>query len=468
MEPRPGSVLGQKFALERPLARGGMGSVWAGRHLALDVPIAVKLMTEALVRSQPARARFEREAKSAAQLRSPHVVQILDYGVEDDTPYMVLELLQGEDLRTRLDRVQRLSLEETAAIVRQIAKGLALAHDAGIVHRDLKPSNVFLARIGDDEVVKLLDFGVAKETRSRLVDDSTAVGLVLGSPTYMSPEQARGASVDHRSDLWSLAVVTFHALTGHRPFASDHVGDVIAKICSDELPVATRLRPELPAGIDAFFERAFCRSPDGRFPSARVMADALATVAGMPPATVTSSAASAVASARSGPALTPREDETVSQAAVDTSRPEPVERLPGADPRGAAELPGAAVAAPPRARLWGWLAVPVAVAVAWIAWRSPLLRGPAAVPAEATPVVAPAAVTATPEAAPSPGSEATTVAPPPAASSAPTATPTASAAVGGRGARPAAPRRTPRPAGSAPAPAPSVDPKFGLPVPGSP
>src|SRR5687767_11051721 len=140
MEPRPGSVLGQKFALERPLARGGMGSVWAGRHLALDVPIAVKLMTEALVRSPPARARFEREAKAAAQLRSPHVVQILDYGVEDDTPYMVLELLEGEDLRARLDRLQRLPLEDTTIIVRQIAKGLALAHDAGIVHRDLKPS----------------------------------------------------------------------------------------------------------------------------------------------------------------------------------------------------------------------------------------------------------------------------------------------------------------------------------------
>ena len=262
-----GHVLSGKFALEHPLAHGGMGSVWAGRHLALDTPVAIKFFAEALASSDAARLRFEREARAAARLRSPHVVQIIDFGLEAGAPYIVLELLDGEDLRARLDRVGLLSLRETAAIVSQVAQGLSLAHDAGLVHLDMKPSNVFLARIGEEEVVKLLEFGVARRLDPRVAGDTSV---------YMSPEQARGDSFDQRSDQWSLAVVAFEALTGARPFAG---GDVIARICAGTLPVASDYAPDLPAAIDAFFSRALSRDPDGRFSTVRELADALARIA---------------------------------------------------------------------------------------------------------------------------------------------------------------------------------------------
>ena len=142
---RPGEVIAGKYHLEKPLAHGGMGSVWRARHVDLDVLVAVKFMDEAVASTEAGRARFEREAKSAAQLHSPHVVQIHDYGVHRGTPYIAMELLSGEDLKARLDRLGRLPLPEVAAILGQVGKGLGKAHRAGIVHRDLKPENIFLA-----------------------------------------------------------------------------------------------------------------------------------------------------------------------------------------------------------------------------------------------------------------------------------------------------------------------------------
>src|SRR5438093_81919 len=141
MDVKLGQIVGQKFRLESPLARGGMGSVWLGRHLLLDIPVAVKFMSTASESSPVARARFEREAKTAASLRSPHIVQVLDYGVDDDTPYIVMEFLVGEDLQARLRREGRLPLPVVADLVRQISKGIGVAHEAGVIHRDLKPSN---------------------------------------------------------------------------------------------------------------------------------------------------------------------------------------------------------------------------------------------------------------------------------------------------------------------------------------
>ena len=276
MDPVAGTVVGGKYRLDRPLARGGMGAVWAGHHLRLDVPIAVKFM--AADEGRTGRARFEREARAAASLRSPHVVQVLDYDATGDQPYIVMELLEGEDLGHRLHQRGRLSLDEVLVIVRALSAGLTLAHETGIVHRDLKPGNVFMARIGGQEIVKILDFGVAKDTKLDVSDTQTTTGVVVGSPSYMSPEQARGGAIDSRSDLWSLAVVVFQALTGRRPFEGKNLGDVLVRICSDTLPVATAVRADLPPAIDAFFERAFCRSPDGRFQSAHALLRALERV----------------------------------------------------------------------------------------------------------------------------------------------------------------------------------------------
>jgi eukaryotic-like serine/threonine-protein kinase len=278
---REGTVVAGKYQIERPLSRGGMGSIWVARHLKLDMLVAVKLMAPALAETAEGRARFEREARAAALIQSPNVAQIHDYGVEHDTPYIVMELLTGEDLGARLHRVRRLPLGAVAAIFTQVAKALRRAHDAGIVHRDLKPANVFLARSDEDEIVKLLDFGIAKLTGTGSAEEATATGLVLGSIHYMSPEQARGVrEIDHRSDLWSLAVIAYRAVVGRLPFPGAQMGDVIVKICSEPIPRPSSIAPDLGPDVDHFFARALARDPDDRWQSARDFAAALAQLAG--------------------------------------------------------------------------------------------------------------------------------------------------------------------------------------------
>ncbi len=270
-----GSTVAGKYRLERLIGRGGMGSVWAARHLQLDTLVAIKFI-DSVSDVGDARIRFEREARAAAQLRSPHVVQILDHGIDDDErPYIAMELLEGEDLGERLRRTPRLSLQATATIVIQAAKALRRAHDGGVIHRDLKPGNIFLARFDDDEVVKLLDFGVAKLRYNELAPgvQMTQTGVIFGSPSYMSPEQARGNRViDHRTDLWSLAVIVFRCITGSKPFEAGSIGDLVIKLCIDPLPMPTKLAPDLPPEMDRFFERAFARDPEQRFQSAALLA----------------------------------------------------------------------------------------------------------------------------------------------------------------------------------------------------
>src|SRR5262249_23753605 len=158
--------------------------------------------------------RFEREAKACARLKSPNIIQVHDYGIEDGTPYIVMELLDGEDLGTRLERVGQLHPAAAAPIAFQIARGLRTAHEAGIIHRDLKPGNIFLCRHQDDELAKVLDFGIAKSVGDAQIGDSTTTGAVVGSPHYMSPEQARAKKeLDARTDLWSFGVILYRALT---------------------------------------------------------------------------------------------------------------------------------------------------------------------------------------------------------------------------------------------------------------
>jgi serine/threonine protein kinase len=285
-----GVVIAGKYRLERALSRGAMGSVWVATHLALDTPVAIKFMSIQSSRASnesgsasqtvESRARFEREAKAAAQVRSANVVQILDYGVDRSTPYIVMELLQGEDLGARLKRVERMPLAEVSRLVTAVARALQRAHDAGVIHRDLKPGNIFLAKEGEDEVPKVLDFGVAKALRGdRPLDEGTHEGTMVGTPSYMSPEQAMGRTgVDHRSDLWSVGIVAFRALTGVKPFPSDSLLEVVVQICTAAPLRASHIVPGLPAGVDAFFERALQRDPLARFQSAKEMARALATV----------------------------------------------------------------------------------------------------------------------------------------------------------------------------------------------
>jgi hypothetical protein len=273
---QPGRVLADRYRLEERLGEGGMGAIWRAEHLVLAAPVAVKILERDVVDSEEAVARFLREAKAAASLRSPHVVQILDYGVEDGVPFIVMELLEGETLRDRIKRLSTLEPVEMVRIVAEVARAITRAHEAGIVHRDLKPENIFLVPNEDSEIAKVLDFGVAKVEASTLADGTnTRTGSILGTPFYMSPEQAQGnKEVDYRSDLWSLGVIAFECLTGKRPFNSDALGDLVLQICVRDIAIPSELAT-VPAGFDEWFARATARPPEDRFQSAREMVESL-------------------------------------------------------------------------------------------------------------------------------------------------------------------------------------------------
>jgi eukaryotic-like serine/threonine-protein kinase len=267
--------IGSRYVLERKIAGGGMGAIWVALDSQLQRRVALKLMAPEGITSPVARHQFEQEAKAVAQLHNPHVVQIHDYGIDGDTPYIVMELLEGEDLETRLERQGRMTPATVSSLLNQIARALAAAHAAGITHRDLKPANLFLARGEGTEVVKVLDFGLARWDGATPSAEQSR--LVMGTPRYMSPEQMRGESqVDHRADLWSLGVVLYRALTGRFPFSADKLGELTHGHVPAE-PAAS-LVPELGQGLDTFFARALDAEPSRRFQSVRELAMAFAAL----------------------------------------------------------------------------------------------------------------------------------------------------------------------------------------------
>jgi tRNA A-37 threonylcarbamoyl transferase component Bud32 len=281
-----GKLVAGKYRLTRLLGKGGMGSVWEGLHATLATRVAVKFIDVEHADSPEARSRFENEARAAASLRSKYVVEVYDHGVsEDGRPFIVMEYLEGEPLDRRLDRVGRLPAKETAFILQQVCRALAKAHAARIVHRDLKPENVF--PVWDDEdgadVAKVVDFGIAKFTDGSLGPSSaTRTGSVLGTPYYMSPEQARGLrSVDYRTDLWSLGVIAYRCMVGTLPFEGEAIGDLLVKLCTAPIPVPSQVAPDVPPGFDAFIARALSRDPAERFQSVQELSASLAAVCGL-------------------------------------------------------------------------------------------------------------------------------------------------------------------------------------------
>ena len=272
--PKPlaeGVVLGGRYRLIHQIVEGGMGSVWYAEHLTLRSPVAVKLITPDGSCSEESAQRFLLEARAGAALRSPHVVQILDYGLHEGRPFLVMELLVGESLEAHLHRAGPLTAPTTARVISQVARALTRAHDAGVVHRDLKPANIFLVADDDELLVKLLDFGIAKSFKDSLAPSSAPLsrtGTFIGTPQYASPEQIEGVStIDHRTDIWSLGFVAFECLLGHSPFDGNAIGKIMVDICSQPLPVPSE-QGNVPAGFDAWFSRACSRDPEHRFQSA--------------------------------------------------------------------------------------------------------------------------------------------------------------------------------------------------------
>jgi len=286
---RAGQLVAGKYRLDARIGRGGMGSVWSATHLGLGHRLALKLIAREFVRSPEALRRFDAEARTAARLQSRHVVQVFDNGkLDDGTPYIAMELLDGENLADRIERVRALGLADTVEILAQCCKALGRAHAAGIVHRDIKPENIFLTRVPDEdaEVAKILDFGVAKMALG--LDggsQGTGTGALLGTPLYMSPEQIRGArDVDHRADLYSLGLVAYTMLSGQMAISGETFGDVLIAICTQPLPSLCAVAPWLPYAMEAWFQRTCAREADRRWQSAQELIETLRTAASAGPA----------------------------------------------------------------------------------------------------------------------------------------------------------------------------------------
>jgi serine/threonine protein kinase len=276
---QPSQTLADRWTLVEKIDEGAMGEIFRATHAVLGHSVAVKVLMPTVSRDKAAIERFLREARIAARLQHKNVVRVEDFGVaEDGRPFLVMELLRGESLARRLARAPRVTHGEALDIVRQIAAALDTAHGAGIIHRDLKPENVFLAQAEAGATVKVLDFGVAKFT-DVLANGAraTASNTLIGTPRYMSPEQARSSrELDGRSDLWALGMIAYEMLTGAHPFEGEAIAELLVAILTHRIPTPSSLRPELPAALDTWASIALARSRYERFPTGRALADALA------------------------------------------------------------------------------------------------------------------------------------------------------------------------------------------------
>ncbi|HEY8088037.1 MAG TPA: serine/threonine-protein kinase [Polyangiaceae bacterium] len=287
----PGVLLVGKYKVTRELGRGGMAAVYEAENVSIGKKLAVKVLAAELANSAIVIERFFREARAAASVKSPYIVEVYDSGrLEDGRPFIAMELLEGESLYDRMARVRLIDVKSTVHIIGQVAKGLMKAHAANIVHRDLKPENIHLCKGEDgEEIAKILDFGLAKFYSPVKTDEKTArltrEGAVFGTPAYMSPEQVKGqGSVDHRADLWALGCMTFECLTGRPVWNTDQgVAMTFAAIAAALLPVPSRMRPDLPPSFDVWFKKALDRDPNKRFQTAKELAEELARALNAPP-----------------------------------------------------------------------------------------------------------------------------------------------------------------------------------------
>jgi serine/threonine protein kinase len=276
-----GKTIGGKYYVRSVLGEGGMGTVFEAEHLTLGRSVAVKVLHPKQARKKNAVRRFHQEARAAGAIGHPNICEVYDLGtLDDNSPYLVMERLVGETLADRIASEGGLPFDDTIDILIQVLSGLVAAHEKGIVHRDIKPENVFLTRrVGCPPVVKLLDFGVSKMIVQPLdggrrdeETDLTRTGMVMGTPYYMAPEQARGdRNLDARVDLYACGVMFYEALTGRRPFTAANYQALLLQILSTTPRPARDLRPALPGGFDAVLDKAMARSRDDRYRTAADM-----------------------------------------------------------------------------------------------------------------------------------------------------------------------------------------------------
>jgi serine/threonine-protein kinase len=274
-----GTTVAGKYRVDELLGRGGMGAVYRATNVAIGKRVALKFLDRDAARDVAAVARFQREAEAASAIESEHIVHIFDTGIAaDGLPFLVLELLHGEDLRARLRREGRLGSADAVLIAAQTLRGLSRAHDAGIVHRDLKPENVFLCKRDDDApFVKLVDFGISKVAKKNAtVDTLTRQGMVLGTAYYMSPEQAQAfPDVDGRSDLYGLGAMLYEALTGGPPHTGTVYEAVLVSICTKDADDVRVHAPEVSEALAAVVKTALARDRAFRYQTANEFLEAL-------------------------------------------------------------------------------------------------------------------------------------------------------------------------------------------------
>lgn len=267
-----------RYAIVGLLGSGGMGAVYEATHVDLKKRVALKILHPVFTVDDDVHARFMREGESAARIRHPHVVDITDFGVVDDVPYLVMEFLEGESLSARVKRGPLLPITEAIDIMLPVCAAVAAAHDARVIHRDLKPENVFLARVGKGEIVpKVVDFGVSKLTdASASALHLTSTNSLVGSPAYMSPEQILASKeVDARSDQYALGVTVYECLTGAKPFIAETLFEMMGKVVEGDCVAARERRPEIPVGLDEVIRRAMHPKAPERFDTVHSLGRAL-------------------------------------------------------------------------------------------------------------------------------------------------------------------------------------------------
>lgn len=273
-DPLIGELLDGKYLIESKVARGGTATVYRSKHVQLEIPVALKVMHPHLTMDKTAVERFRREAVAAMQIRHPNAIGVLDFAITNSgMVYVVTEFLSGVTLRERISEGYQFTLAEANEIMQQICAAVAVAHKRNIIHRDLKPDNIFIHEDNFQQIVKVLDFGIAKIGESQQTTPKlTRQGFVLGTPHYMSPEQCHGKDIDVRSDVYSLGVMLYELLTGTVPFQGNSYSAIVIKKMREAPKPIYELRPELPALVNAVVMHALNKNPEERPESVQMFA----------------------------------------------------------------------------------------------------------------------------------------------------------------------------------------------------